>query len=132
MINWNKPIMLNGVTLHFREAGELNGSKLIIVGAPNSETLYFVNKESGHSSYLTGGELRPGPTFVNEVTSNTVVRYQNVYDNAEVVGGLNNSRLSSDTISGGVMEKRLGVTQIVTTVWSNGKVDVTATFAPTP
>jgi hypothetical protein len=71
MINWAKPILINGAHETFKLAGTLDGFQLVITtsGPQGTQTLFKVYDSDGSSVRLepyAGGRNVEGPTFSNE------------------------------------------------------------------
>jgi hypothetical protein len=89
MINWAKPILINGLHETFKLTGTLNGKQLVVTtaGPQAIQTLFLVDNDTGESirmSPLNAYDPIRGPQFENESESIEIERFLNIYEDSHV------------------------------------------------
>jgi hypothetical protein len=134
MINWAKPILINGVHETFKLAGTLNDKQLVVTtDSMGHQTLFGVNSRTGSSERFASDGLYVGPKFSNEPETITTSTYYNIYSNGEVRG--NHKTRESAHTGAEISAKTRGLVRVAclcatVTVTNGGQVAVTNTWEP--
>jgi len=89
MINWAKPILINGLHETFKLTGTLNGKQLVVTtaGPQAIQTLFLVDNDTGESirmSPLNAYDPIRGPQFENEHKPIEFEHFLNIYEDSHV------------------------------------------------